>query len=217
MTHRNIEGGGTSRRTRHAGKVISALRDPVVWVLLAAGTAELLSGGTAARGSILFAGAFLVLVDHVRRHVAPERSVPWNERWRPSASTLRSAVVSPRWLLVAAVGAVAVALPGVHTKPLTAVVVVIGAAILGWAWVTMPDAVPVAQPGKGTLATWGMLLVALAAWELVALLGQPSLSVGSYDRPTLSFLLDPIVTTYPGRLAGLLVWLLAGRGLVRRA
>jgi hypothetical protein len=46
---------------------------------------------------------------------------------------------------------------------------------------------------------------------------QPNMVEGSYEHPTLSFLLDPFLATYGGKVVGLGLWALAGRALVRRA
>ena len=50
--------------------LVTVLRDPVAWILVAAGVVELIAGGTAARGAILFAGAGLILAERIRAAVA---------------------------------------------------------------------------------------------------------------------------------------------------
>lgn len=115
------------------------------------------------------------------------------------------------------------------------------AAIVGYALLaalarplTVPAAVAVLVPGGVLLAlrarrpvrpraalprpavlVWAVLAAAAAGWELVAFgwaPGQPP----DADHPTLSLLLDPVLDTYPGRLAAYVVWLAAGRWLVTR-
>jgi hypothetical protein len=58
--------------------------------------------------------------------------------------------------------------------------------------------------------------VGAGLWELVALLGQPDLVTGSWEHPTVSVLLDPVLATYPGRAAVLAGWLAGGWFLCRR-
>ena len=72
---------------------------------------------------------------------------------------------------------------------------------------------PASRPGvpRAAVAPWMALLLAAGAWELVAVLWGDDA-----DHPTLSLLLDPVLDTYPGRLAGYLGWLAAGRWLVTR-
>jgi hypothetical protein len=61
------------------------------------------------------------------------------------------------------------------------------------------------------VAPWAVLVALLAAWEATAALWGNDAA-----HPTLSLLLDPVTATYPGRLAGWLAWLGAGRWLVTR-
>jgi hypothetical protein len=70
-------------------------------------------------------------------------------------------------------------------------------------------AAPVA--GRRSVAVWGGLCAAGVAVELALRLGPNDLT-----WPTLSTLLDPVLATYPGRVAGYAVWLGAGVWLVRR-
>ena len=74
---------------------------------------------------------------------------------------------------------------------------------------------PVARPGGplpgAAVAVWATLAVGVAGWWLVAFTWG-----NDADHPTLSLLLDPVLDTYPGRLAGWLAWLGAGRWLVTR-
>jgi hypothetical protein len=76
-----------------------------------------------------------------------------------------------------------------------------------------PDPAPV--PAAGT-AAWAVLFVALALWELAALLLQPSLTTTSWTHPTISVLLDPVLATHLGRTVVLSLWLAAGWWLLRR-
>jgi hypothetical protein len=82
---------------------------------------------------------------------------------------------------------------------------------------TQPRSPAVARPEWRGLLVWAGLFLALGLWELAALLGQPTLTDMSYDHPTVSYLLDPVLATYAGRVVGLGLWAGAGRALVRRA
>jgi len=64
--------------------------------------------------------------------------------------------------------------------------------------------------------TWAAVFVALALWELAALLMQPTLTTDSYAHPTISVLSDPALATHPGRSAIMFVWLCVGAYLVGR-
>ncbi|MGD9530017.1 hypothetical protein [Pseudonocardia sp.] len=64
---------------------------------------------------------------------------------------------------------------------------------------------------RAAVVAWAALLAAGALWEAVATAWG-----NDADHPTLSLLLDPVLDTYPGRLAGYLAWLTTGRWLVNR-
>jgi hypothetical protein len=65
--------------------------------------------------------------------------------------------------------------------------------------------------GRRHAAPWTVLTVLFATWEAsAALWGNDG------AHPTLSLLLDPVLATYPGRVAGWLTWLAVGRWLVTR-
>jgi len=191
-------------------RLVSVLRDPVAWILVIAGIVEMISGGTAARGAVLFAAAGLILADRVRL----SRGKPVS----PLAATTLQEALAPHWwpLLLVAVG-VAVALLREHTLPLTVITGSIGIALVGWAWLTGPGGDTAAPSPGRSLLWWGGLFLALGLWELTALLGQPTLAVYSAEHPTISFLIEPILATFPGRAVAVGLWAVAGRSLVRRA
>jgi hypothetical protein len=205
--------------------MLNMVRDPVAWILVVAGVVEMVSGGTAARGAVLFAGAGIILLDRVRS-VRVARAVgvggPLPPVRPPEASLLpvaplQSAARSTR-VLAGAVGATALlALSDVQAWPMTAVVGTAGLLAVGWAWATEDGPGPAVRPPMRALAAWVVVLLALGLWELAALLGQPSLEITSYDHPTISFLLEPVLATYPGRFIALLAWVAAGRGLIGRS
>jgi hypothetical protein len=206
-------------------RLLIVLRDPVAWILVIAGIVELLSGGTAARGAILFAGAALIMADRIRLVVARARARTGSgfpgraltaTRPRFSPAPLQAALESRRWMGVTLVAALAAALLGVHTLPLTAVTGFVGIVAVGWAWLTQPEDTTVQVSSRGLLI-WGGVLLVLGLWELRALLGQPTLAESSYNSPTISYLLDPFFATYAGRVVGLGLWAWAGRSLIRRS
>jgi len=61
------------------------------------------------------------------------------------------------------------------------------------------------------VAPWVGLAGVFATWEATALLWGNDAA-----HPTLSLLLDPVLATYPGRIAGWIAWLGVGRWLVIR-
>lgn len=65
------------------------------------------------------------------------------------------------------------------------------------------------------LAVWAIAFCAGALWELAALLQQPSLREGSYDHPTISVLMDSLLSGYWGRVLVLSLWLGFGWFLMR--
>ena len=65
------------------------------------------------------------------------------------------------------------------------------------------------QPGA---IVWVALLVALAVWELNALLSSPR-----RDHPTLSYLIDRVMSVHVGRTVVFIGWLALGAWLALRA
>jgi hypothetical protein len=61
------------------------------------------------------------------------------------------------------------------------------------------------------VAPWVGLVGVFATWEATAALWGNDAA-----HPTLSLLLDPVLATYPGRVAGWIAWLGVGRWLVIR-
>jgi hypothetical protein len=68
-----------------------------------------------------------------------------------------------------------------------------------------------------TVLLWAALITAGLLWEAYAFFHQPAWTVGSYDHPTLSVLLDPVLDNRAVRFLGWLVWLRAGRRLLLAA
>lgn len=115
--------------------------------------------------------------------------------------------------LTAAVAVVGYALLAAVCRPLTwpaVAAVLLPGAVLGWLILRRRPsrAAPVAPRGA---AVWIVL-------GIVATLGELALFVWGNDaaRPTLSMLSDPLLATYPGRVAGYTLWLGAGVWLAGR-
>ncbi len=195
-------------------RMLTVLRDPVAWVLVVAGVVEMISGGTLARGAILFAGSALIVADRYRTTHRRSATTPPPQF---AAESLQETLATGQWLAIATLAVLVTAALEVHTLPLTAIVGVVGVLAVGWAWLTEPQEEPSQRPSWTSLLTWGGLFLALGLWELSALLGQPSLDQTSHDSPTISYLMEPVLATYPGRAATLGIWVIAGRTLVRRS
>ena len=125
--------------------------------------------------------------------------------------------------VVAVIGAAAVYVAVAGAMPryswwLTAAVVAPGVAALVLAWRGPLRARPAPPPpGRAGVACWATLFVAAGLWELAALLLQPSLEVGSYAHPTISYLMDTVLADWPGRCLTLAAWLALGWVLLGQA
>jgi hypothetical protein len=62
---------------------------------------------------------------------------------------------------------------------------------------------------------WAVVGVLTCLWELAQFLQQPDARTDSWDHPTLSVVLDPLVASGPGRTVLVIVWLVAGVHLAR--
>jgi hypothetical protein len=211
--------------------ILGALRDPVIVIFVLAGTFDLLSGDRIIDGAILLAVALALGWDAARRppaeHAAAEVAEPGEDSTRPArgevpapAPPSRGLAVpwrSPTVLLGGLVYAVLVAGLARYSLPATLAVWAPAVAGVAVAWrrptSDRPDPAPVPAAGA---AVWAVVFVALALWELAALLLQPSLTTDSWAHPTISVLLDPILATHLGRAVVLSLWLASGWWLLRR-
>jgi hypothetical protein len=211
--------------------ILGALRDPVIVVFLLAGTFDLLSGDRLLDGVILFAVAVALRSDAARRPPA-----------EPAAAEVAAAVEDSTQRPLGGIGAPAPSSQGWATPGRSRLVVLGGlvyavlvagfaryswpATIAVWAPAAAGVAVvwrrPVADGSDPTpvplagVAAWAVVFVALALWELAALLLQPSLTTTSWAHPTISVLLDPILAARLGRAVVLGLWLASGWWLLRR-
>jgi hypothetical protein len=121
-------------------------------------------------------------------------------------------VVPNRAAVVA--GIVAYALVAALCRPLTgpalAAVLIAGIPVC---WLGIRRRAQAGEPVDARSATLWLGIAGVAvAFELVLLWLGPN----DADHPTLSTLADPLLATYPGRVAGYLLWLGAGAWLVSR-
>ena len=126
------------------------------------------------------------------------------------ATRRRSRVTSAMLVVAALLFAVTVGSWHRYTWPMTAAIVLVAGAGLAVGWRG-----PLTAPTTGVLDRVGSrlrvgLAVAAGLWELFALSQQPSLTQGSYAHPTLSVLMDSVLSTHAGRSLTLLAWLALG-------
>ncbi|MFK3982845.1 hypothetical protein ACI2K4_21015 [Micromonospora sp. NPDC050397] len=129
----------------------------------------------------------------------------------PVADTVGSLVSRAAPTLAATIAAYALvaAIARPLTLPAAAVVLAPGLALVWWGARRVPSRSIVA--GRATAIAWYGLGGVFCVWELVALFtGNDS------AHPTLSILADPFLDTYPGRVAGYVLWLSTGAWLVTR-
>jgi hypothetical protein len=120
-------------------------------------------------------------------------------------------------LVGGAVYAIAVGTFDRFSWPLTLAVVAPGVWAVSFAWRGTPETA--FEPGpldRAGVALWAAVFLAAAAWEVRALLLQPSLTTSSWTHPTLSTLMDPVLVSHAGRSISLAIWLLVGGYLLER-
>jgi hypothetical protein len=125
-------------------------------------------------------------------------------RWR--ARTSRAVLAVTAMVFAATVGSWQR-----FTWPMTTAIVLVAVAGLtvGWRAPLTTRAAAVTPDRIGT-RLWVGLAVAAGLWELLALSQQPSLTRGSYAHPTISVLMDSVLSTHAGRSLTLLAWLALG-------
>ncbi|WP_329105179.1 hypothetical protein OG792_31865 [Micromonospora sp. NBC_01699] len=95
------------------------------------------------------------------------------------------------------------------TLPAACAVLAPGLVLLWWGARRVPHRT--LPSGRATSVTWVGLGAAFCVWELVALF-----TGNDVNNPTFSILADPFLDTYPGRVAGYVLWLSTGAWLVTR-
>jgi hypothetical protein len=205
--------GDASARTTSRSFVAAAREPIIVAIFVLAGIFEVLSGDPVAHGAVLFAVGGLLSWDAVhRRHQEPDLS-----RAEPSVGPLPRPRVKAAGVFVVLAYAALAGTFGRYTWPSTISIVGPGAAGLAVAWrkPTHQATDPLGFDPWGTV-TWVAVFLALALWELAALLLQPSLTTPSPDHPTISTLMDPVLASHLGRSITLLLWLTFGWLLMDR-
>ena len=202
---RGDESAGTPPRSFPA-----AAREPIiVAIFVLAGIFEVLSGDPVVHGAVLFAVAGLLSGDAVhRRHEEPEAS--------PAEPSVRFRL-TPAVVVAGLAYAVVAGTFGRYTWPSTVTVVGPGAAGVAAAWrrPTHQATEPLGLDPWGTVS-WVAVFLALALWELAALLLQPSLTTPSAAHPTISTLTAPVLASHLGRSITLSLWLASGWLLLGR-
>jgi len=148
----------------------------------------------------------------------------WRDGARPPTqqpALMRGKLPAARaWALLGGAGvyvAVTASLPR-YSWWVTAAVVAPGVAALLLAWRgPLRDRPVPPPPGRTGVAVWAAVFVAGGLWELAALLLQPSLEVGSYAHPTISYLMDSVLAQWTGRCLTLALWLALGWLLLAQA
>jgi hypothetical protein len=195
--------------------LLGAARDPVVWIFLLAGTFEILTGDPTLHATLLYAVAAVLVADPIVRRVRGGGPVPAVEPARGTGGRRRRALVVAG-VVAGVVFAVVIGSLRRYTLPVTLSVWAVGAPALVWGWRGRPrHRADQPLPGAG-LAAWAGVLAGIAAWELVALSFQPSLSINAPDHPTLSTLTNPALAHPAVRMLALGAWLAVGWFLVER-
>ena len=206
MDPEDVRASRPAGAARPASVALQGLREPIVVILLMAGFFDGISGNPI-HAVILGTVAVALAFDLDRDAVMP-RPVGGATAWRSRRWTLATLAVA----LVYAVGTF-----GRYSWPATVVIILPGVAVLALAWRgPLPGAPTLTRPDQRGAWLWAGVFVALALWELAALLLQPSLTTDSYAHPTISVLSDPALASHPGRTAIMVVWLAFGWFLVQR-
>jgi hypothetical protein len=206
-----------ARLARSAGlDILAAVRDPVVFILFLAGLFDGISDNWVHAG-VLWGVATLIGIDDARRR----RGIELRER----PLLQGEAAGSTTGLSVARAIGIAAALlySGMggnfqrYTWPATFVILGPAVAVVALSWRGPLRSHPVPEPLQAPgIAAWSALFIVAGLWELGALLAQPSMRADSFAHPTISFLMDPILSHHVGRSAVLLLWLALGWWLMNR-
>ncbi len=218
--------------TRHGAFAASlrrlprGLAHPVALTFLVAAYFSYVSGDPV-RAAYLLAVGLALAWDRARRAAAapgaaaerdhgPERLAVFSHE---SAERRRAAM--SRLLLPAALAAAAYALIvgsfQRYSWPATAAVCLPASAgvIVAW-WVSAGSEQEPQRLSRAGMAAWAFVWIGASVWELTALYLQPSLTTDSPAHPTLSYLADPVLASFPGRAVVLFGWLAFGWYLARR-
>jgi hypothetical protein len=210
------DGAEHTRAARIRSAAWRALRNPVPAIFILAGIFDLLSGDFLVHGVVLFAVAGALLYDARARSVGRVETTGATADVAVRRTWTRPPLTVP--LVVAGISfAILVARFARYSWPTSLAVFAVAALAIALAW-RKADAREGSTPriSRGGAFAWASVFVALALWELTALLLQPSLTTESYAHPTISVLMDSLLATSLGRTAFLLVWLSVGWILLDR-
>jgi hypothetical protein len=213
--------GGRPPLVAAGAAVLGALHDPVIVIFLLAGTFDVLSGDRVVDGLALFGVAVGLGWDARPRALADAAGPAGMDRAEPApqpaadqgrvSRVLGSLRPSRAVVLGGLVYAALVATFARYSWPATVAVEAPAVTAVAVVWRRPLEGQP--APPRLThagAAVWGAVLVALGLWELSALLLQPSLTTDSYEHPTLSVLMDPLLAGHLGRSVFLWLWLTSG-------
>ena len=200
--------GSDARAAAHPiGVALQGLREPVILILILAGFFDGISGNPI--HAIVLGTVALALAFDADRNAAMPRG--------RGTIALRAPRLTIPVTVAALLYAVSAGTFGRYSWPATIAIVTPGLAMLAFSWRgPLPGAPDPIRPERRGALLWAGVFVALALWELAALLLQPSLTTDSYAHPTISVLSDPALASHPGRSAILFAWLLVGWFLVGR-
>jgi hypothetical protein len=195
---------------------VVAAADPLAWVLVLAAFFDGISDNWV-HAAVLAAAAAAVWFDAWAR--AEGRP------GRPAVPLLRGTAGEPLPRNVVTVALVAgaayclvVGTWQLYTWPTTLAVagVAVVALVVGWRGPLRARPVP-PRVTRRTTVLWWSVVVAAGLWELQALFQQPDLRDGSYEHPTISYLMDSVLASEAGRTITLAAWLLLGWALLAAA
>jgi hypothetical protein len=153
--------------------------------------------------SIFFAAAVLVVLDGCRAAPPTGRSCP----------RFSGRVVS---ILVTLLYSALVLAPR-HGAALTAILGLVGVAVLVLAWAPRTSAGDEYDERAMTrsMAWWAGLVAAIGLWELASFVWGFGGETSAFNHPTVSDLLDSALDTLPGRVVFATMWLALGTVVVR--
>ncbi len=198
------------------------MREPVIPVLALAGFFDLISGDPVVHGTLLFTVALALGIDAVRKRrvegvwtsgCADRLAALPSQSWVGRGASLK---LSPVTLIAGLLYVIVVGAFARYSWPASIAVFVPAAVGVAVAW-SGPRRAGDPQPLERSGAlVWAGAFVTLGLWELVNLLLQPSLTRGSQVHPTISVLMNPVLSSHAGRSVFLAAWLAFGLFLMER-
>jgi hypothetical protein len=187
----------------------------MVLVFFVAAYFSRLSGDTVRAGYFVVVGLALAWDRAARRDLPPDGGATFS-----GDSVARRRAATATVVAAAGMGGLAYAfLVGSfqrYSVPATIAITTLAAAALVVAWRTSAgSAAPPSRLNPAGLVAWAAVAVGAGAWELIALYMQPTLTTDSPAHPTLSYLANGLLASWPGRSAVIFCWLAFGWYLTR--